>query len=83
VFWEAVIAIPSFNDDKLESVELHPITLGFGKPRPDRGRPKLADPEIGRKIIADLQRLSESYGTYILYRDGIGVVDLAERTSSK
>jgi poly-gamma-glutamate synthesis protein (capsule biosynthesis protein) len=83
VFWEAVIAIPSFKDDELESVELHPITLGFGKPRPDRGRPKLAGPEIGKKIIADLQRLSQSYGTHIIYKDGIGVVDLAERTSSK
>ena len=77
VFWEAGIAIPSFKDHQLEAIELHPITLGFGKPRPDRGRPKLAGPEIGQKIIADLQRLSEPYGTQIVYRDGTGLVDLA------
>ncbi len=29
----------------------YPITLGFGQPRTVRGRPLLADPALGRKII--------------------------------
>jgi poly-gamma-glutamate synthesis protein (capsule biosynthesis protein) len=82
VFWEAAVAIPNFKDDALESIELHPITLGFGKPRPDRGRPKLAGPEISQKIIEDLRRLSEPFGTQIIYRDGIGWVQLASPTSN-
>ena len=68
-----------FQGGELSAVELHPITLGFGKPRPDRGRPRLAGPEIGQKIIADLQRLSEPFGTRIIYRDGIGLVQLASQ----
>jgi poly-gamma-glutamate synthesis protein (capsule biosynthesis protein) len=82
VFWEAVIAIPNFKDDALESIELHPISLGFGQPRPDRGRPKLASLEVGEKIIDDLRRLSEPFGTQILYRDGVGWVQLASQTES-
>jgi poly-gamma-glutamate synthesis protein (capsule biosynthesis protein) len=82
VFWEAVIAIPNFKDDALESIALHPISLGFGQPRPDRGRPRLASREVGEQIIDDLRRLSEPFGTQILYRDGIGWVQLASQTES-
>jgi poly-gamma-glutamate synthesis protein (capsule biosynthesis protein) len=50
------------------------ISLGFGKPRTLRGRPTLADAELGRKIIEDMRRLSAPLGTRIEYRNDIGVV---------
>ncbi|MBI4541167.1 MAG: CapA family protein [Gemmatimonadetes bacterium] len=80
--WESVIAIPAFRGGELISVELHPITLGFGQPRSVRGRPMLAAPELGRKIISDLIERSRSFGTAIEWRDreGIGVVRLPGRT---
>lgn len=74
--WESVVAIPSWKDGELRSIELHPISLGYGKKRSQRGRPQLADPKLSRKIIQDLQRLSEPFGTVIEYRDGIGRVRL-------
>jgi len=74
VFWEAVVAIPAFKDGHLAEIRLHPITLGHGLPRPQRGRPLAAKGELAGKIIADLQRLSEPYGTNIVFENGIGVI---------
>lgn len=74
--WESVIAIPTFNDGKLTALSLHPIDLAYGQPPQVRGRPLLADEELSEKIIGDLQRLSEPYGTTIEMRRGIGYVQL-------
>lgn len=74
--WESVIAVPTFNNLRLTELKLYPISLGFGRPRQVRGRPLLADEDLGRKIIADLQRLSEPYGTIIEMRRGVGYVKL-------
>jgi poly-gamma-glutamate synthesis protein (capsule biosynthesis protein) len=74
--WESVLARPSWRGRELVSLELYPITLGFGKPIVVRGRPMLADPELGRKIIGDLVERSKAFGTTIEWRDGVGVVQL-------
>ena len=68
------MAIPAFKDGHLAEIRLHPITLGHGLPRPQRGRPLAAKGELAGKIIADLQRLSEPYGTNIVFENGIGVI---------
>jgi hypothetical protein len=75
--WESVVVVPRWSNRTLNSIELHPISLGFGKPRTFRGRPRLTDEELGRKIIEDVRRLSAPFGTRIEYRNGIGVVLLA------
>jgi len=77
--WESVVAVPRFRDRALEGLELYPVSLGFGQPRTERGRPMLADEALGRKIIGDLQRLSEPFGTKIEYHDGVGVVSLTRQ----
>jgi poly-gamma-glutamate synthesis protein (capsule biosynthesis protein) len=76
--WESVVAVPRWNGQELAAVELYPITLGFGLPAPQRGRPMLADRELGRKIIEDLRERSEPFGTVIEWREaeGMGVVRL-------
>lgn len=72
MYWEAVVAVPTFRGGQLTEILLHPVTLGHGLPRPQRGRPMLAGPELGRKIIGDLQRMSEPFGTRIEFVDGVG-----------
>ncbi len=74
--WESVIAIPAWQEGRLVSLELHPITLGFGLPPARRGRPMPASAEDARRIIEELARLSEPMGTRITFRDGIGIVHL-------
>ncbi len=77
--WESVVAMPTWDGGRLLSLELHPITLGFGRPAAVRGRPLLADRELGRKIIQDLIDRSSPYGTTIEWdaARGIGVVRLS------
>jgi len=75
-YWESVIAVPFWRGKKLTELKLYPIILGHGRPRQVRGRPVLAAPEEGAKIIEQLRRLSEPCGTVIHFQDGVGVVQL-------
>jgi len=72
--WESVVALPTFRGETLESIELVPITLGFGKSRTERGRPMLADRELAAKILTDLVERSTPFGTTIEVRNGRGFV---------
>lgn len=80
IFWESVIAVPSFQDGDLIEIRLYPITLGYGKPRPQRGRPRLADEEAGKQIIDKLRELSRPFGLEVEYRAGenMGVIGQAD-----
>jgi poly-gamma-glutamate capsule biosynthesis protein CapA/YwtB (metallophosphatase superfamily) len=81
VYWESVIALPTFRGGRLTGIRLLPLTLGFGAPRSQRGRPILADAESGRRIIERLRRLSAAFGTSIYEEDGVGVVRLTDDRS--
>jgi poly-gamma-glutamate synthesis protein (capsule biosynthesis protein) len=70
--WESVIAFPTWQGRALVGVDFVPISLGFGKPRTVRGRPRPAADPLNRKIIEDLARLSEPFGTVIRYEAGLG-----------
>jgi poly-gamma-glutamate capsule biosynthesis protein CapA/YwtB (metallophosphatase superfamily) len=72
--WESVVAIPKFKGEELLSIELYPITLGFGKAQQVRGRPMLADKVLAKKIIDDLVARSKPFGTTIEWKDGVGIV---------
>lgn len=74
--WEAVIAVPKFRDRALVEIALYPIDLAFGAPVHVRGRPLLANSQLGEKILEDLQERSEQYGTEIDVRRGVGYVKL-------
>jgi hypothetical protein len=67
------VPVVRFNGDSLAEVRLHPVTLGHGLPRWQRGNPVLAASEPGRAIIERVARLSPScrirWDT-----DGFGVV---------
>ncbi|HLA90886.1 MAG TPA: CapA family protein [Gemmatimonadaceae bacterium] len=72
--WESVVARAQWHGKELVGLELHPITLGFGLPRTERGRPMLAGAQLGQKIVNDLIERSKAWGTVIEWRDGVGVV---------
>jgi poly-gamma-glutamate synthesis protein (capsule biosynthesis protein) len=61
-------------------VVLHPITLGFGLARAQRGRPLAAKGDLASKIIAKLQELSKPFGTNITFENGLGVINVAGQT---
>lgn len=74
--WESVVVRPEWRGKDLVSIALYPITLGFGLPAPQRGRPMLANRELAQKIINDLTVLSKPFGTAVEWKDGIGIVRL-------
>jgi len=74
LIWEGVVAVTDFREGELSEVRLHPVTLGHGLPRPQRGRPILAKGDLGEKILGDIQRLSEPMGTRVVIEDGVGVI---------
>jgi poly-gamma-glutamate synthesis protein (capsule biosynthesis protein) len=83
LIWEAVVAVPKFRGKQLTELALHPITLGFGQPRSVRGRPLLAEGELGQKILGDITRLSSAMGTRIAVREGVGYVEVPRPSSSQ
>jgi poly-gamma-glutamate synthesis protein (capsule biosynthesis protein) len=73
VWFESVVAVSTFRGHQLIDLKLYPIELGHGLPRSQRGTPRLADVESGRKIIERLAKLSASFGTRIVLQNGIGL----------
>jgi poly-gamma-glutamate capsule biosynthesis protein CapA/YwtB (metallophosphatase superfamily) len=80
LIWEAVVAVPRFDGRTLRELALHPITLGFGQGRTVRGRPQLAEGELARKILGDVERLSKPFGTTITTREGVAYVETARES---
>ncbi|MFH1140844.1 MAG: CapA family protein [Chloroflexota bacterium] len=83
LYWESAVAQVKIEKGELVEVTLHPIALGYGHPGPERkngvrveGRPMLAPPENGRRIIERVARLSSVYGTEVEFKKGVGVINL-------
>jgi poly-gamma-glutamate synthesis protein (capsule biosynthesis protein) len=62
-FWHGLAAECEFRDRKLASVRLHPLDLGHGRPRAQRGRPLIARGAVAQRILERTARLSQRYGT--------------------
>jgi len=77
-YWHGIAAEARFKGGKLDALILHPLDLGFGKPRAQRGRPLLARGATARTILERVARLSERYGTKIVIEGERGVVRLAD-----
>jgi poly-gamma-glutamate synthesis protein (capsule biosynthesis protein) len=55
-------------------IVLHPIDLGFGRSRGQRGRPVLAGPAESTEVLTLFRELSKPFGTEIAIEDGVGVI---------
>ncbi len=75
-YWENMFAVCKFEAKKLLEIKIFPIDQGFGRPRPQRGRPVLAEGEMANRVIERVTRLSRRYGTKISNRDGVGMIEL-------
>ncbi|GBR43488.1 hypothetical protein GRO01_26580 [Gluconobacter roseus NBRC 3990] len=63
--------IGTYQNGKLESLEIHPITLSLGPAAHLRGVPSLAQGEEGRQILEKFAALSAPFGT-VLKMGGTG-----------
>jgi poly-gamma-glutamate synthesis protein (capsule biosynthesis protein) len=76
--WEGLAANLQFRESHLSEISLLPIDLGVGQRIPVRGRPRLADEEVGRRLIGKIAAKSRRYGTRIRYdaSQNVGRVEL-------
>lgn len=72
--YESVVALSRFEGGKLAEIRLHPIDLGHENRFANRGVPRLASPEVARRVLARLRELSAPYGTRIVVENGIGII---------
>jgi poly-gamma-glutamate capsule biosynthesis protein CapA/YwtB (metallophosphatase superfamily) len=74
--WQQILACCSFKSKILDEIILYPLDLGYGKPRTQRGRPLLANQEMGERIIDRVNSISKKYGTKINFTKGAGIIRL-------
>ena len=75
VYWNSVVAQCEYRGGDLRRIALHPIDLGHGKARPQRGRPVLASGQSSRHSLDRIRRLSEGLGVEVRVRDGVGIIE--------
>ena len=73
-FWQSMAAVCRFEKQQLKEIEIYPVDMGFGRPRSQRGRPVLAEAELGKTILDRVALLSEAFGTQVELRDGRGII---------
>jgi len=76
VNYESIIALSKYDQGKLREVRLYPIDGGYESAISRRGVPHLASPEVSRRVLQRLQKLSEPFGTKIDVDGNVGVIRL-------
>ena len=80
--WESFVATVLWTGKQITGIRLHPISLGFGLPMTERGRPKLADAALAKHILENVAARSAPFGTRIVDENGTGRVVLPASTNS-
>jgi poly-gamma-glutamate synthesis protein (capsule biosynthesis protein) len=73
-FWENVAVKCSFTKGALTELTVYPVDMGFGRPRPQRGRPVLASGAVAKRILSRMARLSKGFGVDLWITKNIGVI---------
>jgi poly-gamma-glutamate synthesis protein (capsule biosynthesis protein) len=72
--FEAMIALSRFDKGKLVEVRLYPTSGDWDGPVSMLGLPRLAAPEMARRILQRVQALSKPFGTNIAIEGNVGVI---------
>ena len=80
---ESVVAVSRYEDGQLAEVRLYPTELGGDAPDSRFGIPRIAPPEIGRRILERVQRLSRELGTTISIEGNVGVIRVGRTVSAR
>lgn len=74
-FWEGIAATCEFSQRQVARLVIHPVDLGFGTSRAQRGRPLLASGEAAQRILERIRTFSAPYGINIRIENGTGIVE--------
>ena len=75
-YWENMFAVCEFNEKNLKEIRIYPIDQGFGRARPQRGRPVLAQGDVANRVLERVTRLSQRYGTNVVNKGDVGVIQI-------
>ena len=75
-------AVSRYEDGQLTDVRLYPIELGYDGPDSRLGIPRIPPPDVGRRILERVQRLSRDLGTTIVIENDIGLVRVPGQTTN-
>ncbi|MEM2183872.1 MAG: CapA family protein [Candidatus Methanomethylicia archaeon] len=75
-YWESILAYITIEDTRLREIKIYPVDLCQSMNRANRGKPILATGEKAKKILTDMEKLSQKYGTKIKIIDEVGYVEL-------
>jgi len=73
----AYIATSKYQDGVLEEVRIYPVDLGVdraNRPWSKMSIPMTPSPQLANRILADIQKYSEPFGTKITIENGVGVI---------
>jgi len=75
-YWHGLVAVAEFKAGRLAALRLHPLDLGHGLSRAQRGRPVLARGKVAEAILNRFRRLSTRYGTTVALEGETAVIRL-------
>jgi hypothetical protein len=75
---ESLLTESRYENGRLAEVRIHPVDLGQDGSRPFSrlGLPMIPAPDMSRRVLEKLQRLSKPFGTSITIENGVGVIRL-------
>jgi len=76
-FWLGLAAECEFRASRLVALTLHPLDLGFGTKRSQRGRPVLARGDAARTVLERVRKLSGRFGAEVKIEGERGLVSLS------
>jgi len=71
------VATSKYQDGILEEVRIYPVDLGVDRANRQWSKmsiPMTPSPQLANRILADIQKYSEPFGTKITIENGVGVI---------
>ncbi|MGA9367526.1 MAG: CapA family protein [Steroidobacteraceae bacterium] len=72
-WFETAVPVVTYRSGEVSEIRLYPMTIESSH-APTDGRPRPADPEQARQILARLRAMSAPYGTRIKIVNGVGII---------
>jgi poly-gamma-glutamate capsule biosynthesis protein CapA/YwtB (metallophosphatase superfamily) len=72
--YESMVALSRFDRGQLVEIRLFPIELRYDGPFSRWGVPRMAPPDMGRRILTRVQALSKELGTTVTIEGNTGVI---------
>nr|WP_246385191.1 CapA family protein [Gluconacetobacter asukensis] len=69
-FWDSVVPVCLYEGGMLRGIDIHPVSLGLGRPAHRRGTPMLAQGAEATRILEAFAALSRPFGTELTVADG-------------